>query len=605
MPRGAASAHHHDADPDGRTEWRAVARLLPYLAQFKARVGIALALLIAAKLANVTLPLVMKQIVDALDVSQNTAAAITLPLAALLLYGGLRFATVALGELRDLVFGRVTERAMHGVALDVFRHLHGLDLEFHLARRTGGLSRDIERGVGGIRFLLRFMLFNIVPTLFEIGLIAAILLVGYSWSFAAIIVVSVVVYIAFSVIVTEWRTSHVRTQNRLSSRANTRAIDSLLNFETVKYFGNERFEAEEYDRNLDDWEAAMGRNRLSLATLNAGQAVIVATAVTLMMVLAAQAVVDGTMTLGDLVAVNAYMIQLFVPLNFLGFVYREIKQALADMGRMFRLTDETARVVDAPEAGTAPSGPVGIAFEQVAFAYDPRRPILDGVDFEIPAGQKVAVVGASGAGKSTLARLLFRFYDVGGGAIRVGGQDIRAVTQDSLRANMGVVPQDTVLFNDTLGYNIRYGRPDASDVEVHQAARLAHLDGLIERLPDGYDTLVGERGLKLSGGEKQRVAIARAMLKNPGILIFDEATSSLDSDSERAVLAALREVAADRTTLVIAHRLSTIVDADRIVVLDGGRVVEQGTHQALLAQGGAYARLWQMQLDAPTDQGAQ
>lgn len=608
MPRGAAKAHHLDADPDGRTEWRAVLRLLPYLAQFRARVGIALALLIAAKLANVALPLVMKHIVDALDVSQNTAAAITLPLAALLLYGGLRFATVALGELRDLVFGRVTERAMHGVALDVFRHLHGLDLEFHLARRTGGLSRDIERGVGGIRFLLRFMLFNIVPTLLEIGLIAAILMAGYSWSFAAIILVSVVLYVAFSIIVTEWRTSHVRTQNRLSSRANTRAIDSLLNYETVKYFGNERFEADEYDRNLDEWEAAMGRNRLSLATLNAGQAVIVAGAVTLMMVLAAQQVVDGTMTLGDLVAVNAYMIQLFVPLNFLGFVYREIKQALADMGRMFRLTDETAQVVDAPDARQAPSGPVAIRFEQVGFAYDARRPILDGVDFEVPAGQKVAVVGASGAGKSTLARLLFRFYDVDSGAIRVGGQDVRAVTQDSLRANMGVVPQDTVLFNDTLGYNIRYGRPEATDADVERAARLAHLDGLIQRLPDGYDTLVGERGLKLSGGEKQRVAIARAMLKNPGILIFDEATSSLDSDSERAVLAALREVAADRTTLVIAHRLSTIVDADRIVVLDGGRVVEQGSHRQLLAHDGVYARLWRMQLDAPetaTPQGAQ
>ena len=601
MPRGAAKLQHDDPDPSSRTEWRAVLRLLPYLAQFKARVGIAMTFLIAAKLANVALPLVMKEIVDALDVSQNTAAAIALPLGALLLYGGLRFATVALGELRDLVFGRVTERAMHGVALDVFWHLHSLDLDFHLARRTGGLSRDIERGVGGIRFLLRFMLFNIVPTLLEIGLIAGILLINYSWSFAAIIVVSVGLYIVFSVVVTEWRTSHVRTQNRLSSRANTRAIDSLLNYETVKYFGNERFEADEYDRNLDDWEAAMGRNRLSLASLNAGQAIIVAGAVTLMMILAAQQVVDGHMTLGDLVAVNAYMIQLFVPLNFLGFVYREIKQALADMGRMFRLTDERAAVVDAPDAGAAQAGAVSIAFDDTGFAYDARRPILQGVQFEIPAGKKVAVVGASGAGKSTLARLLFRFYDVDSGTIHVGGQDVRSVTQESLRANMGVVPQDTVLFNDTLGYNIRYGRPEATDTEVAEAARLAHLDGLIERLPDGYDTLVGERGLKLSGGEKQRVAIARAMLKNPGILIFDEATSSLDSDSERAVLKALRDAAADRTTLVIAHRLSTIVDADRIVVLDQGRVAEQGTHQALLQQGGTYARLWRMQLDSPED----
>lgn len=574
-------------------EWRAVARLAPYLLTFRGRVVVAMLLLIGAKAATVTLPMVLGRIVDSLDAAEVDV--ITLPLALLLGYGALRFASVAFGELRDVVFGPVTERAMRAVALKVFEHLHALDLGFHLARRTGGLSRDIERGIAGIRFLLRFLAFNIVPTLIEIGLVAVILLVTFSWQYAAVIGVSVVLYIAFSVLVTEWRTGFVREQNRLASRANTRAIDALLNFETVKYFGNERFEAERYDTSLTEWESAMARNRVSLATLNMGQALIVGGAVTVMMVMAGQQVVDGSMSLGDLVMVNAYMLQLFVPLNFLGFVYREIKQALADIGRMFRLTDQVPAVRDAPDAVGLPPGPPAIRFEDVRFAYDSRRTILDGVTLDIAPGETVAVVGASGAGKSTLGRLLFRFYDVTDGAIRVAGHDVRHLTQASLRANIGVVPQDTVLFNDTLGYNIAYGRPGASDADVRRVLRLAHLADFVDRLPDGLDTQVGERGLKLSGGEKQRVAIARAMLKNPGILLFDEATSSLDSESERAVLAALREVAADRTTLVIAHRLSTIADADRIVVLDAGRVAESGTHADLLAADGRYAALWRLQ----------
>ncbi len=592
-PAEATDAEEESNQASQGTDWSAVTRLLPYVWQYRQRVAVAMALLVAAKLANVALPYGLKLIVDSLD--PQGGAAIVLPLGLLLGYGALRFATIALGELRDLVFGRVTENTMRQVALGVFRHLHQLDLDFHLTRRTGGLSRDIERGVGGIRFLLRFMLFNIIPTLLEIGLVASILLFAFGSEFALIIVVAVAVYVAFSVVVTEWRTQHVRRMNKLDSRANTRAIDSLLNYETVKYFGNEAFEAGEYDRNLASWQEAMMRNRISLAGLNSGQALIIAVAVTAMMVLAAQRVVDGAMTLGDLVMVNAYMIQLFVPLNFLGFVYREIKQALADMRRMFGLLDRAACITDAPDAQALGSGPMPVRFEHVHFAYRADRPILRGVDFEIPAGQKVAVVGASGAGKSTIARLLFRYYDVNGGAIRVGGQDIRQLTQASLRANIGVVPQDTVLFNDTIGYNISYGRPDASQAEIEAAAATAHLSAFIAQLPDGYETMVGERGLKLSGGEKQRVAIARTVLKNPGILIFDEATSSLDSVSERAILEALAEVAQDRTTLVIAHRLSTIVDADEIVVLQEGRVAERGSHAALLAQGGVYRALWQMQ----------
>lgn len=595
MPR---PADPHPADDSGasRAEWRVIARLWPYLGHFPRRIGVAMALLVGAKLANVALPYVLKLIVDGLDLDKAPpGTALAVPLALLIAYGVLRFASVAFGELRDLVFGRVTENAMRQIALSVFTHLHRLDLDFHLSRRTGGLSRDIERGVSGVRFLLRFMLFNIIPTLLEIALVAGILLSSFGWQYGLIILLAVVVYILWSIIVTEWRTGHVRKMNRLDSRANTRAIDSLLNYETVKYFGNEDFEAREYDSNLREWEAAMVQGRLSLAALNGGQALIIASAVTSMMVLAAHGVARGAMTLGDLVMINAYMIQLFVPLNFLGFVYREIKQALANMARMFKLLDEPAKIVDGSDARTLKGGPATVEFRHVYFAYTPERPILHDVTLTIPAGHTVAVVGSSGAGKSTLARLLFRFYDPDQGSVCIDGLPLAAYRQDSLRANIGVVPQDTVLFNDSIAYNIAYGQPGASLEDIQHAAEQAHLGHFIRQLPDGLQTQVGERGLKLSGGEKQRIAIARTILKNPGLLIFDEATSSLDSVSERAILRALKDVAQSRTTLVIAHRLSTVVDADQIVVLERGRVVESGRHRDLLAAGGRYAELWALQ----------
>ncbi|MGH8528624.1 MAG: ABCB family ABC transporter ATP-binding protein/permease [Nevskiales bacterium] len=574
-------------------EWQALRTLTPYLLEFPGRVGLALGCLVLAKLAGVVLPLLLKKIVDGLDSSAD--AVIVVPLALLAGYGALRFANVLFGELRDVVFGRVSERAMRRAALNVFQHLHALDMDFHLSRRTGGLSRDIERGVNGISFLLRFSLFNIVPTLIELAMVAVILYIGFAAEFALLALGSVVLYVLFSVWVTEWRTQHVREANKLDSRANTRAVDSLLNYETVKLFGTERHEAEAYDRFLADWEQAQGQARLSLSVLNLGQAVIIAGGLTWMLVRAAQGVAGGAMTLGDFVAINAYMIQLFIPLNVLGFVYREIRRALTDMQRMFDLTQVRAQITDLPDARALQAHRPAVRFESVSFGYTPARRILQEVSFEIPPGHKLAVVGPSGAGKSTLARLLFRFYDVSGGRITVDGADIRSVTQASLRSHIGVVPQDTVLFNDTLEYNIGYGRPGATRGEIERVARLAHLDRFIAQLPEGYDTMVGERGLKLSGGEKQRVAIARALLKDPQILIFDEATSSLDSHAEQAILAAIREVAAGRTTLVIAHRLSTVVDADTIVVLEQGQVVEQGRHQELISRGGTYARLWQLQ----------
>lgn len=587
----------HQPEPSSKdqeaNDWQTIRRLMPFLWAFKGRVIIAMSLLLMAQLASVSLPIVLKHIVDGLEGIE--AKIVAVPIALLIAYGALRlFATLA-GELRDVVFGKVTERAMREVALKVFRHLHKLDLDFHLSRRTGGLSRDIERGLNGISFLLRFMLFNIIPTLLQIAMVAGILMISYDIWYGIITLASTVIYITFSVLVTNWRTQFVRKANEQDSNANTRAVDSLLNYETVKYFANEEHEAKHYDHNMQRWEKAARSSRYSQAALNSGQAFIIAAAVMSMMWMATHEVaVSKTMTVGDLVLINAYMIQLFQPLNFLGFVYREIKRSLTDMGKMFGLLEKNTTIVDAPNAPALASGSAAVHFNEVHFAYN-ERPILQGVSFSIPAGHTVAVVGASGAGKSTLARLLFRFYDVQQGSVTIGEHDIREVTQNSLRTKIGVVPQDTVLFNDTLGYNIGYGDPDADHDAIVEATKLAHLEAFVERLPDGYDTMVGERGLKLSGGEKQRVAIARTILKKPDILIFDEATSSLDSASERAILTALDEVAAKRTTLVIAHRLSTVVDADNIVVLDKGQVVEQGTHQQLLAKGEHYAKLWALQ----------
>jgi ABC-type transport system involved in Fe-S cluster assembly fused permease/ATPase subunit len=573
--------------------WRVLKHLIPYFIEFPARVGLALGCLILAKLATVALPFALKYIVDSLDATQSKVIAV--PLAFLVLYGLLRFGTIIFGEIRDTIFGRVTERAMRRIGLKVFRHLHSLDLDYHLSRRTGALARDIERGTNGISFLMRFLLFNIIPTLFEITLVAGILFYKYGVWYALIVLVSAVVYIFFSILVTEWRTDFVRAMNEMDNKSNSRAVDSLLNFETVKYFANEEYEAREYDQNLAGWEAARMRNRLSLAALNSGQALVIALSMTLMMILAASNVAAGAMTLGDLVLVNAYMIQLFMPLNFLGFVYREIKRALADIEQMFALLERRPRITDKPGAPDLQINGGEIRFDKVGFGYQEDRTILHDVSFTIPAGKKIAIVGPSGAGKSTLARLLFRFYDVDSGAIYIDGQDIRDVNQHSLRESIGIVPQDTVLFNNTIYYNIAYGRPEATDDEVREAARLAHLDGFIRQLPVGYDSLVGERGLKLSGGEKQRIAIARMLLKKPPIMVFDEATSSLDSSAEKAILAALREAAANRTTLAIAHRLSTIVDADEIIVLRHGQIIERGSHQRLLAQGGDYATMWELQ----------
>jgi ATP-binding cassette subfamily B protein len=517
-------------------------------------------------------------------------------------YGLLRLSTTAFTELREFLFAKVTQRAVRTIALEVFRHLHALSLRFHLARQTGGLTRDVERGQRGISTLISFTLFSILPTLVEISLVSAILVVRYDWTFIAITLTALTLYVAATILITDWRTGFRRQMNELDSKANTRAIDSLLNYETVKYFGNEGFEAQRYDESMQRWEAAAVRSQTSLSFLNVTQSAIIAVAVTLIMWRATVGVVAGTMTLGDLVLVNAFMIQIYIPLNFLGVLYREVKQALADMERMFALTAEHTEVADAPGAPALAVDAGEVRFEHVDFGYEPNRQILFDVSFTIPAGKTVAVVGPSGAGKSTLSRLLFRFYDVTGGRITVNGQDLRGVRQDSLRAAIGIVPQDTVLFNDSVEYNIAYGRPGATHDEIVAAAELAQIHGFIASTPEGYATPVGERGLKLSGGEKQRVAIARAVLKGPRILIFDEATSALDSKSEKAIQAELRRIAQDRTTLTIAHRLSTIVDADEILVLDRGRIVERGTHAVLLALAGVYARMWQLQQTEAADE---
>ncbi|PXX15655.1 ATP-binding cassette subfamily B protein [Nitrosomonas ureae] len=582
-----------------RSNLKTIAALLPYLWEFKVRVVLALSLLVLAKLANVSVPLVLKEIVDALD---QTRAELTLPVFLLLSYGVLRLCSTLFGELRDAIFAKVTQRAIRRIANKVFSHLHSLSLRFHLERQTGGVSRDIERGTRGISFLLNFMLFNILPTLLEIGLVLIILISQYDIRFAIIIVLTLLAYIALTLIVTEWRMIFRRTMNNMDSKANTQAIDSLLNYETVKYFGNESWEARRYDEHLQSWEKAAIRNQTSLAALNAGQSAIIAVGVTLLMLLAADQVIDGHMTLGDLVLINAFMLQLYMPLHFLGFVYREIKHSLADMERMFTLLEENKEIQDKPDARILDVKNATIHFNHINFSYEPNRQILFDVSFDIPAGQNIAVVGHSGSGKSTLARLLFRFYDVQSGCIRINDQDIRDVTQQSLRSAMGIVPQDTVLFNDSIYYNIAYGRPDATADEVYAAAKSAHIDDFIESLPDKYETIVGERGLKLSGGEKQRVAIARTILKNPAMLIFDEATSALDSHSEKRIQVELKRIAKNRTTLTIAHRLSTIADADQILVMDHGRIIERGTHQQLLTMNDQYARMWELQRQKEADQ---
>jgi ATP-binding cassette subfamily B protein len=575
-----------------RSDWHTLRTLLPYLWQYRGRVLLALLFLFAAKAANVGVPLLLKQIVDRLSV-QN--AVLVLPAGLLIGYGLLRLSTTVFTELREFVFAKVTWRAVRRIALEVFGHLHSLSLRFHLERQTGGLTRDVERGTRGISQLLGFALFSILPTLVEIALVTGILLHNYDPWFAAITLATVSIYIVTTVTITEWRLHFRRDMNELDSKANTRAIDSLLNYETVKYFGNEAFEQRRYDEAMRRWERAAILSQTSLSALNAAQSLVIAVGVTLIMWRASAGVIAGTMTLGDLVLVNAFLIQLYVPLNFLGMVYREIKQSLADMERMFGMLREHREVEDEPGAGALALSQGAVEFEGVEFSYDSRRQILHAVSFRIPPGHTVAVVGASGSGKSTLARLMFRFYDVDAGAIRIDGQDIRHVTQASLRAAIGIVPQDTVLFNDTVFYNIAYGRPDASREEVLEAARAAHIHDFIMSLPDQYDTAVGERGLKLSGGEKQRVAIARALLKGPRILIFDEATSALDSRSEKAIQAELERIAEGRTALVIAHRLSTVVDADEILVLDHGRIVERGKHRDLLQREGVYAGMWALQ----------
>ncbi|MFM8624852.1 MAG: ABCB family ABC transporter ATP-binding protein/permease [Betaproteobacteria bacterium] len=580
-----------------RSDWVTLSRLFPYLWAYKWRVFFALAFMVGAKLANVGVPVLLKDLVDRMN--PNTAAVLVVPVALLLAYGALRLSTSLFTELRELIFAKATEGAARRISLETFDHLHALSLRFHLERQTGGMTRDIERGTRAVHSLVSYSLYSIVPTLIEVTLVLTLLAVKFDIWFAVITVVALVLYIAFTVWVTEWRTQFRRQMNELDSSAHSRAIDSLLNYETVKYFNNEAFESRRYDESLERYRKAAIKSQATLSLLNTGQQLIIAVALVVMLWRATQGVVEGRMTLGDLVMVNAFMIQLYIPLGFLGVIYREIKQSLTDLDKMFRLLQKEREVADRPHARplVLPAGQVDVRFENVDFAYDPARPILHGLSFHIPAGKTVAVVGASGAGKSTLARLLFRFYDVSNqdGRILIAGQDIRTVTQASVRQAIGIVPQDTVLFNDTVYYNIAYGRPGAAPEQVQEAARAARIHDFIAASPKGYETLVGERGLKLSGGEKQRVAIARTLLKDPPVLIFDEATSALDSNNERAIQAQLRSAAHNKTTLVIAHRLSTVVDAHEILVMDGGRIIERGTHDELLDRGGRYAQMWALQ----------
>ena len=604
-----SSGHHHsgaDSKPSQGSDWKVIRDLIPYLLEYKFRVAIALACLVAAKVTNLGIPILLKRLIDDLNIRADSPQALLLvPVGLILAYGLLRMSASLFAELREFLFARVTQNAVRKVALQVFEHLHSLALSFHLARQTGGVSRDIERGTRGIQSLISYSLYSILPTLVEFILVLGYLAYSYDIWFAAITLCALLIYIVFTVVVTEWRTHFRKTMNDMDSKANQKAIDSLLNFETVKYFGNEAFEASRYDKNLVRYQAAAIKSQKSLAVLNFGQQTIIAIGLVLILWRATLGVVDSSMTLGDLVLVNTLMIQLYIPLNFLGVIYREIKQSLTDMERMFSLLNTDKEIADTPNAkplhienyGHGPA----VYFENVSFHYDAKREILHDVSFHIPAGTITAVVGQSGAGKSTLARLLFRFYDVQSGKILIDGQNIQDVTQASLRKAIGIVPQDTVLFNDTIGYNIAYGDPSASIEEMHEAARAAQIDGFIKRLPDGYDTQVGERGLKLSGGEKQRVAIARTLLKKPAMLIFDEATSALDSKTERAFQEELLSLAKNRTTLIIAHRLSTIIHADQILVMEHGQIVERGTHLELLAAQGKYAEMWQMQERAALD----
>lgn len=591
---------HTDEPLTQRNDWQTIRSLLPYLWNYRGRAGLALAFLVLSKFAIVGVPLALKEIVDALDTSKGQAVA--LPIALLLAYGLLRLAGSAFNELRDVIFAKVRHGTMRELSLKSLDHLHKLSLRYHLERKTGALSRDMERGTRSASSLLNYMVFSILPTLVELSLVAGVLLTQYSPWFAVITVVTVLIYITLTFFITNWRMKYRHRMNTKDSEANSQAIDSLINYETVKYFNNEKFEHRRYGETLSEWQDAAVMSQTSMSGLNIAQGSIIATGVTLVMILAAQGVISGTMSLGDLVLVNAFMLQVFIPLNFLGVVYSQVKHSLSDMERMFRLLQEKPEITDKYGAKTLEVGHGAVRFEHVRFHYQPERAILEDIDFEIPAGQKVAVVGHSGAGKSTLSRLLFRFYDVTGGRVLVNGQDVRDVTQESLRAAIGIVPQDTVLFNDTIEYNIAYGRCDASHEELVRAAQLANIHDFIASLPDGYGTVVGERGLKLSGGEKQRIAIARAVLKNPKILIFDEATSSLDSQSERMILEALKKVASDHTTLVIAHRLSTVIDADQILVMDQGRIVERGSHHELLAQSGRYAEMWALQQQEERDE---